>query len=153
MKQFENLNSVMEPKNHSKNMANLKNLLSRGKFLFLIIVIFVLNSCGAKLYYIKQNPKQNEISLSSDLRQFVSTNKAATSCNGGIGKIAALPHVDNFYVFSPSVARVENVLEAATSPIPTTLYEYGVARSVNQTNTPEMTNFHKAHFEKITADF
>jgi len=55
-------------------------------------------------------------------------------------------------VYFRGVARVENVLEAATAPI-CTLSEYGVARSVNQINTPEMTNFHKAHFEKNTADF
>ena len=28
-------------------------------------------------------------------------------------------------LFSPAVARVENVLEAATAPSPKTLYEYG----------------------------
>ena len=74
MKHFDNSNSVMEPENHSKNMANLKNLMSSRKFLFLIVAIFVFNSC-AKLHYIKQTPKRDDISMSPDLRQFLNKNK------------------------------------------------------------------------------
>jgi uncharacterized lipoprotein YajG len=79
MKHFDNSISVMGPENHSKNMANLKNLMSKVKFLFLIVAIFALNSCSRQLYSIKPTPKQDEISISPELRQFLNTNKQQIS--------------------------------------------------------------------------
>lgn len=71
MKQFENLSSTMEAENHSKNLASLKSLKHRGKFLFLIILIFTTTSCVPTLYIAKSTARQNEISTSPNLRQFL----------------------------------------------------------------------------------
>ena len=79
MKQFENFNNTMESENHSKNMTNSKTLINRGFFLLLIVTTFAFSSCGPKLYLVKSNPKQNEVSVSPDLRQFLNTNKQQIS--------------------------------------------------------------------------
>ncbi|MCL2313208.1 MAG: hypothetical protein FWC41_12145 [Firmicutes bacterium] len=42
MKQFENLNSVMETKNHSKNGKNPKNLMCKGSLIKTLIVVTLL---------------------------------------------------------------------------------------------------------------
>jgi len=79
MKQFGKLNSVMEPENHSKNMANLKKLLNRGKLLLIIVALLAFSSCSRQLYLLKPTPKQDEISISPELRQFLNTNKQQIS--------------------------------------------------------------------------
>jgi len=43
-------------------------------FLGAILAIFVFSSCGPKLYFVKSTPKQNDISISSDLKQFLDKN-------------------------------------------------------------------------------
>jgi hypothetical protein len=47
---------------------------------------------------------------------------ATTDTQHGFGAMAALPRVDRFCYFRTLLARVENVLEAATAPSPKTLY-------------------------------
>jgi hypothetical protein len=79
MKQFENLDSVMELVNHSKNTANLKKLLNRGKFLLIIVALLAFSSCSRQLYLIKPVSKQDEISISPELRQFLNNNKQQVS--------------------------------------------------------------------------
>jgi hypothetical protein len=66
---------AVEPETILKNGVSPKDQMSRGVFLFLIVAIFVFSSC-TKLYYVKStSQKQNEISISPDLRQFVNKNK------------------------------------------------------------------------------
>jgi hypothetical protein len=51
----------------------------------------------------------------------------AAACNGGIGKIAALPSFEKVFYFRRELL-VGKSVEAATSPIPTTLHEMAEAR-------------------------
>jgi hypothetical protein len=63
--------------------------------------------------------------------------------------MAALPRVERFCYFRTLLARVENVLEAATAPSPKTLETMAVQRTVNQTITPEKTISYKTPFGKL----
>ena len=71
-------NSAMETRDHLSNGVSPKNQRSRGNFL-LIIILLTFSSCSRQLYIIKPVPKQDEISISPELRQFLNNNKKQIS--------------------------------------------------------------------------
>ena len=65
MQRYENLSSVMEARDHFKNGASLKSLMSRGKYFIstvAIISLMIFSSCGTT----KTTPVTRTISLNSE---------------------------------------------------------------------------------------
>ena len=73
--------------------------------------------------------------------------EAATVSNEGFGAMAALPRVDRFCYFRTLLARVENVLEAATAPSPRTL-GVSVESSVEKVSRFEREVYFESEVEK-----
>ncbi|MCL2329185.1 MAG: hypothetical protein FWC39_11835 [Bacteroidetes bacterium] len=71
MRQNTNANRAMETRDHFKNGASLKSQMSRVIAIIGIAAIFSLSSCKPKLYIVKSMQKQNEISISPELKQFL----------------------------------------------------------------------------------
>jgi len=74
MLQFGNTNSTMETRDHSKNGASLKSLMSRGNFIIgsLIVLTFLLSSCATTIPMSKKITAEVGVDNTTQFQYYVS---------------------------------------------------------------------------------